>query len=90
MFNSTREPAGIYVQSLDAPGSAKLLLKRGPGPQTPGTWSPDGRTLVFFEANPRTGLDLGTLTLDGKATLLLATSAQERNPRLSPVRGRCE
>jgi serine/threonine-protein kinase len=40
--------------------------------------------LVFVEANPRTGRDLWTLTLDGKATPLLATSAQELNPRLSP------
>ena len=83
-FNSTREPPGIYVQSLDAPGSAKLLLRRGPSSQIPGAWSPDGRTLVFMEANPRTGSDLWTLTLDGKAAPLLATSAQERDPRLSP------
>ena len=83
-FNSTREPPGIYVQSLDAPGSAKLVLRRGPSSQTPGAWSPDGRTLVFMEANPRTGSDLWTLTLDGKAAPLLATSAQERDPRLSP------
>ena len=83
-FNSTREPAGIYVQSLDAPGSAKLVLKRGPGSQNPGAWSRDGRTVVFVENNPRTGSDLWTLTLDGTATPLLATPAQERNPRLSP------
>ncbi len=37
-----------------------------------------------MEANPRTGSDLWTLTLDGKAAPLLATSAQERDPRLSP------
>jgi len=83
-FNSTRQPPGIYVQSLDAPGSAKLVLRRGPSSQSPGAWSPDGRTLVFMEANPRTGGDLWTLTLDGKAAPLLATSAQERDPRLSP------
>jgi hypothetical protein len=46
-FNSTREPAGVYVQSVGAPGSAKLLLKRGPGSQSPGAWSADGRTVVF-------------------------------------------
>jgi Tol biopolymer transport system component len=83
-FSSTREPPGIYVQSLDAPGSAKLVLRRGPNPQSPGAWSPDGRTLVFMETNPRTGSDLWTLTLDGKAAPLLVTQAQERDPRLSP------
>jgi eukaryotic-like serine/threonine-protein kinase len=83
-FNSTREPPGIYVQSLDPPGSAKLVLRRGPSPHVPGAWSPDGGTLVFMEANPRTGGDLWTLTLDGTAAPLLATSAQERDPRLSP------
>jgi eukaryotic-like serine/threonine-protein kinase len=83
-FSSTREPPGIYVQSVDAPGSAKLVLRRGPSSQTPGAWSPDGRMLVFMEANPRTGSDLWTLTLDGKAAPLLATSAQERDPRVSP------
>ena len=82
-FNSSREPAGIYVQSIDAPGSAKLLLKRGTGPQSPGAWSPDGRTLVFSERNQRTGNDLWTLTIDGKATPLLVTPAQELTPRLS-------
>ena len=83
-FNSTREPAGIYVQSLDAPGSATLVLQRGPGPQAPGAWSGDGRTLVTVEINPRTGADLWTLTLDGKATPLLVTPAQEGTPVLSP------
>jgi Tol biopolymer transport system component len=85
-FNSTREPSGIYLQSLDAPGAAKLLLKRGPGQggQSPGGWSADGRTLVFTENNPHTGRDLWTLTLDGKASPLLVTPAQEGNPRLSP------
>ena len=57
-FNSTREPAGIYIQSIDAPG-ANLLLKRGPGPQFPGAWSPNGRALVFHESNPLTGSDSG-------------------------------
>lgn len=83
-FNSPREPAGIYLQSIDAPGAAKLLLKRGPGVQTPEAWSPDGRTLVFTEYNPRTGGDLWALRLDGKASPLLATPAQEVAPRLSP------
>jgi serine/threonine-protein kinase len=83
-LNSVREPAGIYLQFVDAPGGAKLLLKRGSGPQNPGAWSPDGRTLVFVESNPRTGGDLWTLTLDGKASPLLATPAQELSPRLSP------
>ncbi|NOT27643.1 MAG: serine/threonine-protein kinase [Acidobacteria bacterium] len=83
-FTSTREPAGIYVQSLDVPGSAKLVLRRGPSSQTPGAWSPDGQTLVFMEFHARTGSDLWTLTLDGTAAPLLATSAQERDPRLSP------
>jgi hypothetical protein len=40
--------------------------------------------LVFVERNPRTGNDLWTLTLDGKATPLLVTTAQELTPRLSP------
>jgi Tol biopolymer transport system component len=83
-FNSTREPPGIYVQSLDAPGSATLVLRRGTGPQLPGAWSGAGRTLVFVEVNSRTGLDLWTLTFDGKATPLLVTPAQETTPELSP------
>ncbi|MEQ1731464.1 MAG: protein kinase, partial [Vicinamibacterales bacterium] len=83
-FNSTREPAGIYVQSLDAAGAAKLVLRRGAAVQAPGAWSRDGRTLVFVENNPRTGSDLWTLTLDGKAMPLLVTPARERGPRLSP------
>lgn len=37
-----------------------------------------------MEFHARTGSDLWTLTLDGTAAPLLATSAQERDPRLSP------
>jgi hypothetical protein len=36
------------------------------------------------EINPRTGVDLWTLTLDGNATPLLVTPAQEGTPQLSP------
>lgn len=59
----------------------------------PWSFSPDGRRLLYFEHDPKTGYDLWTLPLDlsdpdhpkpGKPELFLSTPADENVPRFSP------
>jgi Tol biopolymer transport system component len=52
----------------------------------PGAWTPDNRALVFAVETAGTGLDILTLTPDGKTdvTPFLQTPYQEANPALSP------
>lgn len=54
--------------------------------QTPGSWSPDGKTLVYTEDRPDSGSDLFVLAIDGdrKPVPFLATPRNERTPVFSP------
>ena len=87
-FSSTR--AGIWDlwwKPTDGSGEAELLLERE-GVQFPGSWSPDGSVLAFYERNPETetGLDLYTLAVGGDrvAIEVLVTPASEHSPMFSP------
>jgi serine/threonine-protein kinase len=54
-------------------------------PQVPGSWSPDGQVLAFFENNPTTHLDLWILRLsDRKPQPFLRTTFNESVPWFSP------
>jgi serine/threonine-protein kinase len=77
---------GFWNVAADGSGSEELLLDTGADGGYPGAWTLDDRTLVYAFTNPGTGLDILTLTLDGKAevTPLVQTSFQESNPKLSP------
>jgi serine/threonine-protein kinase len=59
----------------------------------PWSFSPDGRRLAYYEANPETGSDIWTITLDtsdpdhpkaGKPESFLATPSNEYLPMFSP------
>ena len=54
--------------------------------QTPGSWSPDGKALVFGEISQATAADIWALRFDGdrKPQPLLASPANEGNAKLSP------
>jgi Tol biopolymer transport system component len=54
--------------------------------QLPTSWSPDGRTLAFYEINPDTARDIWTTTLDGQGepTPVLVTEFNEHSPMFSP------
>jgi len=56
-------------------------------PQWPSSWSPDGRTLLFVQPSPRTGLDIWSLDVSQRppvARPVIRTAADERDPMLSP------
>jgi len=57
----------LYSEPADGSGPIERLTT-SPLEQYPVSWSPDGRTLSFEEADLITGPDVRVLSLDGKAT----------------------
>jgi Tol biopolymer transport system component len=56
------------------------------GIQTPGSWSPDGQSLVFYDISPATGNDIWVLPMEGdrRPQVFLRSPAQEEAPTFSP------
>jgi serine/threonine protein kinase/Tol biopolymer transport system component len=77
----------LDLKSVPADGSAsaEVLLQKKEN-QLPTSWSPDGRTLAFYEINPDTARDVWTTTLDGQGepTPVLVTEFNEHSPMFSP------
>jgi Tol biopolymer transport system component len=87
-FQSTRGGArnsGVFWQLADGSGAAERLTTSEYG-NNPGSFSPDGKVLVFVEVHPTTGRDLWTLNMsgDGKPQPFLRTSFNEGDARFSP------
>ena len=76
--------AGIYVGPADGTRDPDLVL-RGSA-LSPGSWLPDGRSLVFQAGSrPNTLADIGLVTLgDTAPRWLIATEFRERHPQASP------
>ena len=85
VFGSLREgPPNLWRLMISAPGSEQAVL-RSPAPKIPTDWSRDGRLLMYNVANPKTGWDVEVVPLSGgPPRVVAATSADERNGRLSP------
>jgi len=75
---------GIFVKAADGTGTAEKIL--GGASLSPGSWLPDGRSLVFqASGRPDTRADIGIVTLgDSVPRWLLATEFRERQPQVSP------
>lgn len=77
---------GISVKKLDGQSPAELLWE-SPVPiwPDPGSWTPDGRTMVFATTGRDTGRDLWTVDTETRAAKpWLQTPANEDSGRLSP------
>lgn len=85
IFATLREgPPNLFRQALAAPGKEAALL-RSPMPKIPSDWSADGRLVVYSVLNPGTNWDIEVLPLaGGEPVTFAATTAEERNGRLSP------
>ena len=86
-FASNRDgPQQIYRTTLDVQPEQETLVF-GDG-RTPGSWSPDGRSLFFHESYPERGRDIWVWTSDtaatGSGSLIIGTEANERAPAISP------
>lgn len=76
--------ANMYTVELGS-GEAPKRLAASRLPQTPGSWSGNGRWLAYIEHTSRTLSDIWLMDRGtGRAKLFEATPAQELLPRLSP------
>ena len=74
----------IFWQLADGSGGLERLTT-SEYTSVPGSWSPDGQTLAFHDANAKTGHDIWMLPLsDRKPQPYLQTPFNEGNPRFSP------
>ena len=80
----------LYVRSVDLSAEAQRLLEtpsqaEQPGLyfSVPGSWSPDGQTLLYTASVPG-NRDIWRLPVGGEPEAFLDTQFNERGPRLSP------
>ncbi len=81
-------PLNLYWKAADGSDNAERLTTSS-NLQLPGTFTPDGRTLLFTEIDPRTRNDVWALDVSEPAATrrprpLLQTDADEAQPALSP------
>jgi serine/threonine protein kinase/Tol biopolymer transport system component len=83
---------GIFWIRSDGSGAPERLISAARR-VIPSSFSPDGKRLAYFEANPETGSDIWTVPLEasesdhptaGKPEPFLRTAAAELNPTFSP------
>jgi len=85
-------PLNLYWGRSDGTGDAQRLTESR-NPQLPSGWHPSGKFLAFMEADPKTGLDVMILPLEGdekagwkpgKPYVFLNSSFNEMWPAFSP------
>jgi len=87
-FRSNRTGAyDLYAKLADGIGEGEELLVKSPNTKYAGSWSLDGRFMVYGEEDPKTGYDIWVLPLEGdrKPFPFLKTEFNESNGTLSPV-----
>jgi Tol biopolymer transport system component len=89
-FTSSRKGTNdLFVMPSNATGREELL-HASPQAEIPDDWSPDGRSLLYFYIDPKTGPDLWVLPLDknGKKAAepraFVNSTADERMSKFSP------
>jgi dipeptidyl aminopeptidase/acylaminoacyl peptidase len=86
IFASARSGGqNVFAQSADGTGAVEQLTD-GSFTRNPSSFSPDGESLVFSEADRTTGTNIMTMRLDGNRRIepLVRTPANERNAEISP------
>jgi serine/threonine-protein kinase len=85
-FVSDREgPPQLYLRSVDLSQGPELLLATE-DTSVPGSWTPDGQTLIYYAVDGvgQGDRDIWMLTLGGDPVPFLETEFNEQAPRLSP------
>ncbi|MBI4479865.1 MAG: PD40 domain-containing protein [Acidobacteria bacterium] len=87
IFPSARgeAPANLYWKPADGSGSEERLTTSR-NTQNLGAMTPDGRTLVYAETDPKTQRDIWVVSMEGdrKPRVFLQTPFNAGTPRLSP------
>jgi len=86
IFQSVRAGGGnMFWQSADGTGTVEQLTTVSTTPHYPYSVSPDGKSVVFQETFPKTGVDLSLLTFDPKPHTepLIQTTFIETNAEIS-------
>ena len=87
LFTSSRDGAqsNLFWKAADGTGQVERLTT-SPNFQIPGSFSPDGKRLVFSEVTPETSMDLHVLSMEGEPTAqpLLQTQFDEGSAAISP------
>lgn len=78
-------PTDLFQKSSNGAGGDELLFK-STNLKAPNDWSPDMRTILYNEFDPKTNSDLWVLPLvaDAKPSPLMQTTFNETNGRFSP------
>jgi len=76
---------GLYLKPANGTGREELLFESDLA-KTPMSWSPDGKTIVYWVVDPQTGSDQWVLPLTGdrKAVPFLQSPFIEQWPQISP------
>jgi Tol biopolymer transport system component len=84
-FESVR-PGSVALSALSSSGEgAEDVLVESPQVMIPCDWSPDGRFLLYYVPDPKTGTDLWVLPVDTRVpSLFLQTDANEVWGQFSP------
>jgi WD40 repeat protein/lysyl oxidase len=78
-------PGALDLYAMDADGSGKRALVRGPGNDTGPAWSPDGRRLLYASTRETGSYDLWTVPAGGgEPQRLVAAPGHQRDPAWSP------
>jgi Tol biopolymer transport system component len=76
----------LYAKASNSVGAEELVLEK-PSIKVPQSWSSDGRFLLFYEVEPKTGRDLWALDLNdktGKTFPVANTEYEETLAQFSP------
>jgi eukaryotic-like serine/threonine-protein kinase len=78
-------PPSLYVRNADGTGEEREVVPPASGPLSAGSFTPDGRSLVFLQPNPGTDDDIMLAPMDGRAAPvpIVKTKGREASPRLS-------
>jgi len=85
-FGSKRKGKwGLYLKVSDNSRMEEALLESD-SVVMPMSWAPDGKTLVYWNENTKTGGDIMAIPITGerKPGPIVQTPADERNPQVSP------
>jgi Tol biopolymer transport system component len=79
-------PPNLHLRSADGTGSEREVVAPAMGPLAGGSFTPDGRSLVFLQPNPGTNYDIMVAPIDksAPAVAVVTTKGRETSPRISP------